>query len=211
MPGTRWTKQEKQALELAWGASEPVETIARKLGRTPAAVMFQGYRMGLRAPLEAYLTMNEAARYSGWSITALERAIRGLGMVPRRRPAVTVYQGERKSRNGATKGRPWGFTVEQVDRMVAYLDEHPLPSSVLGPGGAWPACRRCGKSGVPHAGHGLCCPCDRRRRRAEGLIHAGQWTGRTCRRCGGSYDVPEERRKGAPPWFCDGCRPGGNR
>ena len=208
----RWTPAEDRLLTMHWRHIGLDELGRRLPGRTLMAIAYRADVLGLGPMSAGTMTMREAAEYLGWEQSALFRAARALRLPLRRMPRSSPHE-PRTTRDarGRRPCRRYALEVETVDRLGDWLVEHGAHGPTFGPGGPAPACAGCGRTGVPHAGRGLCAACYQRRRRAAGLklseAEARQrWLERTCVACGTTWDVPPERRRGTPPKHCDACR-----
>lgn len=156
-----WTDEEKTLLEFYWGAFY-LETIARKLGRSPGAVRRQGRVMRLGPKGRGYLTMTELSRRSGFCWSSLKIAAERIGVRLRR-----IKTTKRKSRRFA-------IDEEDAELIVAEALKHGerVQSSRRGEwgvGGKPNECRMCGQDSRRHVGRGLCVNCHQRARNGKYL------------------------------------------
>ena len=171
----RWTPTEDRQLAFFWGECHGIDYIAERLGRTPAGVRYRAVLVLRLGPMgRGRMSCLEAARYTGWDREALQRAARALGIKWKRQPvSKPEYVGHHRRR------ARWLLDIEDVDRLVAWLEEH----------------------GGQREGCAAPVPGGRKRAVAEKA-----WNSRTCRSCGRTWTVPVGLRRGRPSVRCLECR-----
>lgn len=196
MPGRPWTAAERDLLEWEW-TRQDVAALAKKLGRTPAAVREQARTMGLGSVKRGTLSLAEVERLTGYDRGRIMTVARRAGIHLPRCPRT------RNTRAKGYKGRHYAIPWDTMDRLVEELGKLPDGGRLwrthahewggrFRDGSPKPdACVDCGHADKPHKAKGRCGPCHER---ATGRIPQGaprkippaRWAGRTpahCRSC----------------------------
>lgn len=157
-----WSDLETDKLSFWWGVFS-IQTIAKRLGRTPAGVSEKARKMKLGAFAKDTISMREFVRLSGYEDSRIRASAEALGIKLGR---IGVGNPKRPKAK-----RAYGITEEQQEQLLAHFAEHPgifypnKPGSGKTTQGVWgigrkpPACLRCNKNERPHYSKGYCEPC----------------------------------------------------
>jgi ribA/ribD-fused uncharacterized protein len=157
-----WTEVEVDKLSFWWGVFS-IQTIAKRLGRTPAGVSEKARKTKLGAFAQDTISMREFVRLSGYEDSRILASAEALGIKLHR---IGVGNPKRPKAK-----RAYGITEEQQEKLLAHFVEHPntfypnKPGSGKTTQGVWgigrkpPACLDCGRSDKPHYSKGLCDGC----------------------------------------------------
>jgi hypothetical protein len=166
-----WTEEQDRQLAFDWGVFS-LDTIARRHGRTPMAIVQRAKKLSLGAPSRGTLTVCGLAEATGYGRSQIRSAARALGIVIGKRTSAYVA----KHRNR----RYTSIDEEDVERIIAFLGSRPDGARIRaevkgawgGPGRGGPkpeGCVSCGTSERPHYAKGMCGRCyDKRRKNRSG-------------------------------------------
>ena len=117
MKSRLWTEGDCKFLQWEWTRFD-VATLAKKLGRTPAAVREKARTLGLGSVKRGTLSLSEVEAQTGYDRGRIVTAARRAGIQLPRAP---------RTRNSSTKikGRHFAIPEEAVERIVAELAKHP--------------------------------------------------------------------------------------
>lgn len=194
-----WTDNEIQTLTWTW-AVEPVNVIAKRLGRSEIAIIRKAAGLKLGGLRRGTKSMNQLVKETGYSESTLHQVIKNIGSKVSR-----FRRGDRKYK---TDVRHITIDQEQEERIIAYLRENrhrpriPRLDSLKTPPDMWgtgikpPACTGCGTTKRPHFAKGQCKVCYNKK-------VAPAWGPRSrCKRCGTRSRPPYANK------FCRRCYDG---
>lgn len=157
-------------LTWAWGSAS-VGTIARRLGRTPRAIVDRAKRLRLPAPRSGSESITALANRTGYSRSRIRGAMERLGIGARRQVTTThlEHAGKRQRGRGRRTALTEGEVRQILDFLAAYPDGKRILRAVQGQwgspnhrGGFKPdACIDCERNDVPYWAGGRCRRCDR--------------------------------------------------
>lgn len=173
-----WTHEENEYLQYNWG-EKPLIIMARKLGRTPWAVLVHGSRnLKLGTMHRGTWSLRMLSDHSGFSVEKIKNAIEKLGIVVRRsHTGAQALKGRKRSRRRA-------LTEDQAEALIDYMLDNPQiyrdePGAKRTTRGVWgvgskPAyCVKCGTTEKPHEAKGFCTSCYQARFRREYVKSSG--------------------------------------
>lgn len=165
-----WTQADDRRLQFDWGVFR-VRAIAKKHGRTVAAVVNRAKRLGIGPPSRGTTTVAALARETGYDKSQIRNAAREIGMsIPKVAGTTVVHK---------TRKRWSAISEEGAERIVKFLSRRPNGSRIRAEvAGAWGGrgrggkmkpvqCGDCGRNTVPHYAKGLCVVCYDKGRRAR--------------------------------------------
>jgi hypothetical protein len=156
-----WTEDEDHRLMSWWGAYT-VETIAKRLGRTPKGVIDRAKLLGLGAPSRGTWTMQALVAHLGYCDRAIKTAAKRAGVSMDRRAFTTTLGPDGHHARRATR---YSLDDDEVDRIIAELQAAPRSRVLASLAGEWgvgrkpAACLDCGTDERPHFARGLCRRC----------------------------------------------------
>ncbi len=165
-----WTDIETDKLSFWWGTFS-VQTIAKRLDRTPSGVCEKARKMKLGAFARGTVSMKEFERLSGFDESRIRASAEALGIKLQR-----IGVG---NPNRPKEKRAYNITEEQQEQLLAHFTEHPgifypnKPGSGKSTQGVWgigrkpPACLVCNRNDRPHYSKGMCSTCYQQVRRAK--------------------------------------------
>jgi hypothetical protein len=161
----RWTLRDDRTLLWYWG-SISLEEAARRLRRTPKALITRAYRLQVRSKSRNGATLQEFSQRIGYDSRQILCAARVLGLKLRHRANWTRTDPRKFT-------RVYSLSEEQQEVILHWLLHHyreylaNRPSKAgWGLNGKPPVCLGCGSAKRKHASRGYCTTCSERRRRA---------------------------------------------
>jgi hypothetical protein len=155
MSGKVWTKKEVDKLIWFWGERLP-SAIAKKLGKTEAAVKQKARRIGLQpfSDCSQYMSLDDVVRRTGYYHEAIKTVCLRLNLKIKRGPDV-------KCRRYYFREGEVVKIEEELRRLADKRNIYRYDSSYsYNWGGKKPdACMDCGTSSKPYCGRGLCKKC----------------------------------------------------
>lgn len=159
-----WSPQEDKQLEAMW-AVYSVQTIARKLNRTPNGVEQRGRKaLGLTGGRHGLLTLPELERLSGYGRVTIKVALEQLSI-----PLLCIPRTDARRKKHSFRVK--GIDPHFYDKLIKYLQGRelgritPRPGLRKGPAGMWgvaergACCTCCKTADRPHYAKGLCERC----------------------------------------------------
>lgn len=113
--GKSWTAEEDRKLSFDWGVFR-IDTLAKRMGRTPAAIKIRAYKLQLGPPSRGTETVNELVTKTGYSKPQILNAARTLG--------ITIH---RRASSHLKKGR-YRFTAiepDEAEKIIKFLTDKP--------------------------------------------------------------------------------------
>jgi len=111
--GKRWTPAEDQIVLDGW-AEDCVWTIARKVERSPRAILERAQRLKLGSVMSRYHSMDDVERILGVHHQVIRRLAVAAGITLYRMPAT-------RGRRSDGRRRYWGIDDDQVEALAAEL------------------------------------------------------------------------------------------
>jgi len=157
-----WSDVEVDKLSFWWGVFS-IQTIAKRLGRTPAGVSEKARKTKLGAFAQDTISMREFVRLSGYEDSRILASAEAIGIKLQR---IGVGNPKRPKAK-----RAYAITEEQQEKLLAHFAEHPntfypnKPGSGKTTQGVWgigrkpPQCLDCKRNDRPHYSKGLCDGC----------------------------------------------------
>lgn len=166
---TLWTAQDEQVLAWGWGVFS-IDTLCKRLGRTPAAILNRVRVLDLGPPGRGYMTARAVAAEAGCDPTTVVVVAGYLGIKLKRRPS-TKYKG-----NGVRyrRGNVYSIDQEDAERIIEEICRHSGRVDCTATG-EWDtgrkacACLDCGRTDRPHCARNLCTACWKRHQKAGTL------------------------------------------
>lgn len=121
-PHRAWTDREKLWLQWLWGSGSLTE-IAKKLGRTPAAVRYQAKRLRLGPMKRGTYSLVQVARMTGYDRDRIVTAARRAGIHLPRQPR--TRNPNARSKPTYYKRRHYAIPYETVERLIEELRKYP--------------------------------------------------------------------------------------
>ena len=158
----RWTEKEDARLQFDWGVFT-VATLAKRLDRTPSAVVQRAHHLGLGPPSRNTVTVVTLARTTGYDKSQIRSAAKALGIHIGRVPSTAI--------STKTTVRWSAISEEDQESILEFLGGRPDGTRIRAETkGAWggPArggglkpthCVVCQKNDRPHYAKGACVRC----------------------------------------------------
>lgn len=156
-----WTDEDDHILRAMWSAYT-VETIAKRLGRTPKGVICHAQALDLGAPSRGSWTMQALVAHLGYCDRAIKNAARRAGVALDRRAFTTTLLANGHHARRATR---FALDDDEVELIISELQAAPHSRVFASLVGEWgtgrkpAACLDCGTSERPHFARGLCRRC----------------------------------------------------
>jgi hypothetical protein len=160
--GRRWTEEEVKRLRFDWGEMD-LEALARRLGRTPAAVTWKAQQLGLGPVYRGTHSLFEISRITGYDRGTIRIAAARAG-VPLRRAKRTLRSSE------GSRGRRYAIPHEHYLKILEELAKKRNDAGNLQrvAAGEWGSTSGVGEWGTKQPGACLDCGTRKRPRRVRG-------------------------------------------